>query len=242
MTALKRFRALYGRGPLHLLALLASFAIAGAAVIGWFQRPRDVVSVLEWFAAALVIHDLVLLPLYSLLDRIAFGRHRRQIDQAPRPTAVRLVNPTPYLRVPAILSGLLLAVFFPVIFGLGAQTELNASAIPEHGYLARWLLATGVLFAGSGVAYAAAMARAGTSPQPAGSDPDQITPGHSSPEPAAPDPDQTTPGDGSPQLAAPEPDHTTPGDDAAPPQGGIKPRATARRQTPPCVRGNPPQL
>ncbi|MGA2929580.1 MAG: hypothetical protein ABSG43_27040, partial [Solirubrobacteraceae bacterium] len=96
---------------MHLLALLASFAIAGAAVVGWFQRPSEVANVLEWFIAAIVIHDLVLLPLYSLLDRIAFGKPR-----AGRRTAVpSLVSPTPYIRIPAILSGLLLLVFFPVI-------------------------------------------------------------------------------------------------------------------------------
>jgi hypothetical protein len=159
MTRREHFRALYGAGPLHLLALLASFAIAGAAVVGWFARPHDVVNVLEWFVAAIVIHDLVLLPLYSLLDRIAFGGLRKRGDPTRRTALPTIVNPTPYLRVPAILSGLLLAVFFPVIFGLGTQTELSASGIAESGYLARWLLATGVLFAASGIAYAVAVAR-----------------------------------------------------------------------------------
>ena len=41
------------------------------------------------------------------------------------------VDPTPYLRIPAILSALLLAVFFPVILGLGSATELSASGIAE---------------------------------------------------------------------------------------------------------------
>ena len=156
---LKRFRALYGAGPLHLLALLASFAIAGAAVVGWFQRPRDVVNVLEWFAAAIVLHDLVLLPLYSLLDRIAFGGARRRAGRDPATSSPSQVDSTPYLRIPAILSGILLLVFFPVILGLGAQAELSASGIIESGYLARWLLATGVMFAISGIAYATAVTR-----------------------------------------------------------------------------------
>jgi hypothetical protein len=169
MTWRRRFRSLYGASPLHLLALLASFAIAAAAVVGWFQRPRDVVNVLEWFAAAIVIHDLVLLPFYSLLDRIALGPVRDRAGRVPRPGTAVAVNPTPYLRIPAVLSGLLLAVFFPVILGLGSQTELSASGIPESGYLARWLLATGVMFAASGVLYAAALRRAaasGRTPRP----------------------------------------------------------------------------
>src|ERR1700722_2867267 len=84
MKTRRRLWALYGAGPLNLLVLVASFAIAGAAVAGWFQRPRDVLTALEWFAAAIVLHDLVALPLYSLLDRIAFGtagagrRHTRR--------------------------------------------------------------------------------------------------------------------------------------------------------------------
>ncbi len=157
---LRRFRGLYGAGPLHLLALLASFAIAGAAIVGWFQRPRDVVTVLEWFVAAIVLHDLVLFPLYSLLDRIAFGARRRRTD--PRFVGERPghVNSVPYVRIPTILSGLLLAVFFPVIFGFGRQTEFSATGIAESGYLARWLLATGVMFGISGLAYAVAVRRA----------------------------------------------------------------------------------
>jgi hypothetical protein len=156
-----RLRARYGASPLHLLAMLASFAIAGAAVIGWFDRPHDVMSVLEWFAAAIVLHDVVLWPLYSLLDAIAFGGRRRAARRARPPrTAGALPSPVPYLRIPSLLSGLLLLVFLPVIFGLGSRAEFTASGIPESGYLARWLLAVGAMFAVSGVAYAAAVRRA----------------------------------------------------------------------------------
>jgi hypothetical protein len=204
VTRLKRFRALYGAGPLHLLALLASFAIAGAAVVGWFQRPRDVVNVLEWFAAAIVLHDLVLLPLYSLLDRIAFGGLLKRADPARLPAHPSLVNPTPYLRIPAILSGMLLLVFFPVIFGLGDQTEISASGIMESGYLARWLLATGVMFAGSGIAFAAATARAPAPGESADPRPDEPTP---DPDPV-PEPDPMPDSD----PTTPEPDPTPPPD------------------------------
>jgi hypothetical protein len=155
----QRLRALYGAGPLNFLVLVASFAIAGAAVAGWFQRPRDVVTVLEWFAAAIVLHDLVALPLYSVLDRIAHGSIQVGVRATGRSTAA-LVDPAPYLRIPAILSGLLLLVFFPAVFGLGSATEQSASGIPESGYLTRWLLVTGVIFAGAATAYAVAVSRA----------------------------------------------------------------------------------
>ena len=157
MTRQRQFRTRYGASLPHLLALLAGFAIAAAGVIGWFQRPRDLESVLVWFGAAIAIHDLVLLPLYSLVDRVALAAHRYLARS--RVHAGRL-DPAPYIRIPTILSGLLLLVFFPVIFGLGAHTEQAASGIQERGYLVRWLLATGVMFALSGGAYAIAAARA----------------------------------------------------------------------------------
>lgn len=209
-----RFQPRYGASPVHLLALLASFAIAGAAVVEWFQRPSEVANVLEWFVAAIVIHDLVLLPLYSLLDRIAFGRPRAGAGHARRTAVPNLISPTPYIRIPAILSGLLLLVFFPVIFGLGEETELFASGILESEYLARWLLATGVMFGLSGIAYAVAVVRARAAFEPAGTDHhasdhagEQLHEVAASPHQPAPGPDQTTP---EPDQATPERDQATP--------------------------------
>jgi hypothetical protein len=138
-------RARYGGGPAQLLASLASLAIAAAAVIGWTQRPRDLTNVLIWFAAAIVLHDLVLLPLYSLLDRVTLGR-------LP-------VRAAAYVRVPALVSALVLAAVFPTVLGFGAHQAHNASGIVEHGYLARYLLLTGALFALSGLTFAVGVGR-----------------------------------------------------------------------------------
>jgi hypothetical protein len=136
----KRLRARYGAGPAHLLATLASFLIAAAAVIGWTQRPRDLLTVLIWFAAAIVLHDMVLLPIYSVADRLTLGR-------LPARAAA-------YVRVPVLTSALVLVAVFPTVLGFGAHQEHNASGIVEHGYLARWLLLSGVLFALSGLTFA----------------------------------------------------------------------------------------
>jgi hypothetical protein len=178
-----RFRALYGASVGNLLVLVLSFAIAGLAVVGWFQRPRDVTTVIEWFVAAVVLHDLVAVPVYTLLDRIVSGSLRHA---GRRRTILGAVNATPYLRVPAILSGLLLVVFFPVILGLGSQAELTASGIAEQGYLAKWLIASGVLFGLSGVAWGVA-ARRGTpaAPHPG---PSAAPASEDEPVPAVPDP------------------------------------------------------
>jgi len=143
---MRRLRSRYGAGPAHLLAIVASLAIAVAAVVGWTQRPRDLLNVLIWFAAAIVLHDLVLLPIYSIADRAALGWLPARV--------------TAYARAPALISVLVLAAVFPTVLGFGAHQEHNASGIVEHGYLARWLLLTGVLFALSGLAYVVSGRRA----------------------------------------------------------------------------------
>ena len=149
-----RFRRVYGASPLHLLALVAALLVAGAAIAGWFQSfpGPTAVQVLAWFLGAIVAHDLVLLPLYSLLDRIAFGQ-----DRGRRPLVDR--SAVTYIRVPALLSALLLLVFFPEIFRLGNRNFFVASGLHQRVFLTRYLLTCGVLFGAS--------ARARTRPSPA---------------------------------------------------------------------------
>ena len=124
----------------QVVLLLLSFVIAGFALIGWTQRPRDLVGVLIWFGAAIVAHDLLLLPVYTWVDRLGLSR------LPPRAA--------PYVRVPALISVLVLLVQFPTILGFGANQFHFASGLTEHGYLLRWLLMSAALFLISGVAYA----------------------------------------------------------------------------------------
>lgn len=158
------FRRVYGASPLHLLALIASLLIAGAAIAGWFESfpGPTVVKILEWFLVAIVAHDLVLLPLYSLFDRIAFtgGRSRRAGTPGDHPRA------TNYVRIPAILSGLLFLVFFPEILRLGDGTFFAASGFHQRVYLVRYLLTCAGLFALAGLAYAFAVARSSRNAAP----------------------------------------------------------------------------
>jgi hypothetical protein len=131
-------RARYGASPLHLLAHLAVLPLVAWALLQVIDRP-DAIRIVVWLALSAVVHDLVLLPFYSALDRA--GQRA-----APRPA----VN---YLRVPALLSGLLLLVFFPAISGKGEPSFQRTSGLTYDGYLARWLLITAALFAISAVAY-----------------------------------------------------------------------------------------
>ncbi len=116
---------------------------------------------LVWLGAAAVLHDLVLLPTYALIDRLTIGRLAPALVPENSATPRSALSPVPYIRIPAALSGLLLLVFFPVIFGLGRRADFLAGGIAEHGYLARWLLVTGAMFAFSGAAFALAIARSG---------------------------------------------------------------------------------
>ncbi len=60
-------RRWYGANPLHLLALLAAFALAGYAVHA-VMAAGQWTGFAEWFAVAIIGHDLLLFPLYSLAD------------------------------------------------------------------------------------------------------------------------------------------------------------------------------
>jgi hypothetical protein len=136
----------YHASPLHLLAHGVLFAAVGWVLLR-VAEARGAIDVLLWLAAALVLHDLVLLPLYALLDRIAASVARRAAVRGPVP----LVN---HIRVPAALSGLTLLVFFPLIAGKSDANLQRVSGIDPAGYLERWLLLAAALFAASALAYA----------------------------------------------------------------------------------------
>jgi hypothetical protein len=150
----RRLRERVGAGPVALLGLLFCAAVAAAAFGGWLERPHDLLRVLIWFAVAIVGHDLVLMPLYTAIDRVTIvALHRRAVRAG-------LPGPAPYLRIPALIAALLFLVHLPVLLHEGASSELAASGIPEHGYLLRWVLLTAVLFAAGALGYGRAVARA----------------------------------------------------------------------------------
>jgi hypothetical protein len=151
---MRRFRARYGAAPLHLIAVTASFVIVAAAVINWLHVRTHLGNILLWYLGCLLLADFLLIPLAAVLDRIASGRAARRTAEAGRPTGWA------YVRVPAMLSGLMLLVFLPLIAGLGASTfEGSVGIAPSDRYLVRWLIASGVMFACSGLLYAGRRAR-----------------------------------------------------------------------------------
>jgi hypothetical protein len=146
------FRRSYGDGPLHLLALLASFALAGYGVLKMLHAPHGV-QILVWFVGAVIGHDLVLYPLYALADA---GLHR--VPGQRRPAPVPWLN---HVRVPAAVSGLLFLVWFPLILGLAEPTYRAASGRGTAPFLGRWLLVTGIVFGLSALVYAVRLGRRG---------------------------------------------------------------------------------
>ncbi len=140
------FRRLYGAGLAHALLMTAGFAFAGYLLTrilgsshpGWL---------LLWFVGAIILHDLVFLPLYSALDRVLTSRRRGDVSAPQGPTWIN------HVRVPAVISGVLLLVTFPLVLRLSDHDYATASGLHESVYLARWLLVTAGLFAVSAVLY-----------------------------------------------------------------------------------------
>ena len=140
-------KARYGASPLHLLAHLAALALAAWALLEALQL-GGAQRIVLWLVGAVVLHDLVLWPAYTTLDRL--GRRARPVGWAN------------YVRVPVGISGLLLLVFFPVMCGKGEASYSRVSGQAWEGYTARWLLVSAALFAGSAALYLV-RSRAGSS-------------------------------------------------------------------------------
>lgn len=129
MRVLRRW---YGEGPLHLLLMVSSFALAGYAGVRLLDG--DTLLILVWFVGAALVHDLVLVPLYSAADRAL---------RVPFSRSPGLVN---FVRVPLLLSGLLLLMWFPLVTRHAERYEPASGMSPDR-FLGNWLLITAALFA-----------------------------------------------------------------------------------------------
>ena len=141
---LAALRRAYGAHPLHLLSLLACFALTGY-VLHQLAGDPSLPRILTWFSGAVIAHDLIAFPIYTLADRAA-ARALTGRARAGRP----LLN---YVRIPALGSALLLIVYLPGIFRQGAGTYRAATGQTQQPFLMRWLLLTAALFAVSAIVY-----------------------------------------------------------------------------------------
>jgi hypothetical protein len=110
--------------PVCAWALVEVFSVSSA---------KAAMGVATWLIAAVLVHDFVVLPAYSAADRV-----------------IRRNN---YVRIPAALSLLMLVVFWGTIAGRGEGAYHGVSGRSYDGYVARWLVVSAALFAGSGVLY-----------------------------------------------------------------------------------------
>jgi hypothetical protein len=148
------FRQLYGAGPIHLLAVLVSFAIAAYALSRALDLTRNPDRIVLWLGGSIVAHDLILFPFYALVGAIAAG------VLVPRANRSRLrIAALNHLRVPALLSSLLLLVWFPLVAGKGERSFMRVSGLSKDVYFGRWLTITAVLFAGSALLFALRLRR-----------------------------------------------------------------------------------
>jgi hypothetical protein len=155
MSAIRRH---YGATPVHVLLHVALFALAGWVVLNLLDA-GGALNILVWFVGAIVLHDMVVLPLYTTLDRLV----ARLAPSGGGRTAAWPVSAINHVRVPAVLAGVLLLVWFPLILGLSEDNIVGLTGVGPPAYLERWLGICAVLFGGSALLYVVRLVAAGRS-------------------------------------------------------------------------------
>jgi hypothetical protein len=159
---MRRFSTLYGSSPAHLALALAALAVAAYAALRAFEKGPPLAQA-QWFVGAIVSHDLILLPLYSLVLLglvLAVGGRAARGDEPLSRARLLVLN---HVRVPAAISLLLLLVFFPLVLRLSEGGYRGVSGLSTEPFLGRWVLLTVALFAASGAVLALRLARGGRS-------------------------------------------------------------------------------
>jgi hypothetical protein len=139
-------RRLYGASPLHLILSIACLAFAGYLVWTVVPAPNSA-RIFIWIGLAAAVHDLLLWPLYVLLDRVLAVVHNN------RKQAHALVPWINHLRVPAVLSAIALVISFPLVLRHSEPAYRTATGLTERPYLGRWLLLSVSAFVASALLY-----------------------------------------------------------------------------------------
>lgn len=145
-----RFAREYGSSPAHLALGLGSFAIAGFAIWQLSALPT-LLNVLIWLFGAVIAHDFILLPIYAGIGRGGIAITRWSAGLYPGEREVGSIEVFNHIRIPALVSGILLLMFFPLIFSVAGERFEVTSGLSTSVYLGRWLTIVAVLFAGSGL-------------------------------------------------------------------------------------------
>ena len=156
----KKFAYEYGAQPLHLIAVIASLMLSGYGLLR-INDLNDSLRIIIWMVAAALLHDLVALPLYSVMLRIARGAAGVSIKS--RAMALHAYN---HVRFPVAFSVLLLLVYFPLIFRMAPEEYMATTGRSLDTYLGRWLLLSAAGFIVSGIVYAIGLRRGVPQPEP----------------------------------------------------------------------------
>ncbi len=141
------FRKLYGASPWHLVALLACFALSAYAVSRLLDDLPVIVRIGIWFVGSALLWDLVLGPALAGADRLL------------RPLQGLRVPALNYVRIPGLVSLLLLVVWLPVILQRSEGVFRAKAGLSQDPFLGRWVAITAVLFLASAGAYGVAVLR-----------------------------------------------------------------------------------
>ena len=129
--------------------VISSCSRSPPSLSGGSRQRRGLAKLIALYVGFVIAHDLIFLPAYSGLDRAM----RAALARLPgrRPGRVPTIN---HIRAPALISGLLLIIYLPLISGKADAEYFADSGHHLEGYLRNWLLISAVLFLGSGLIYA----------------------------------------------------------------------------------------
>ena len=150
------FRRAYGAGPLHLVVLVPTLAVAAYAVVRLLaaEEVSTWLRIGVWFLAAVFVNDLVLNPIAAVLD----GVLRAGLRWLPAvPAAPTTIN---HIRVPLLGAVLTFLVFFPGIVRQGEPVVLGQSGLDQSPFLLRWVLLVVGMVAVSALVFALRARRA----------------------------------------------------------------------------------
>lgn len=152
----QRWRASYGASPWHFLAHLVGIALIAWALSQSFDArySKAAVNLAIWMVAGAVIHDGIALPLYVLGDRVA-RRLWAPLGRRLARDGVRRVPGNGHVRVPLVMSAVMLLVYLPNIqhrAPIGHRLSTGLAEQPD--YLGRWIAISVGLFAISLLIYA----------------------------------------------------------------------------------------
>ncbi len=145
----------YGASPLHLVGHIALFAVSAWAIANALdaQGAKDWIV---WFVGAALLHDLVVLPAYTLLDRVLMlvtRARRRRGRGAPR---VPVVN---HVRVPFALAAVVLLVSFPLVTSRAPGNLDRVAGFTPTGFGLSYVLVVIGLVAASALWYVVRLLR-----------------------------------------------------------------------------------